>query len=191
MSTVSESALAGKIGLKMKDIRKEKKITLIELSQSTGVAQATLSRMENGQMLGTVESHRRIAEALGVSLSRFYEGIDSRSESVKIQKETDKRKVVFKNDHAKCELLISEITSKKIVPALISLQAHGKTQMDRAERGTDKFLWVLDGTIQVKFENSHYDLESHDSIYFDASAPHQIVNTSSRQAKILAVTSNY
>ena len=86
MPTKSESWLAGRIGKKMREVRKEKKITLIELSKATDVAQATLSRMENGQMLGTVESHRRIAETLGVSLSVLYDGIDNRSESVKVQK---------------------------------------------------------------------------------------------------------
>ena len=37
---------------------KDKKITLIELAKITGIAQATLSRMETGRMLGTVKSHQ-------------------------------------------------------------------------------------------------------------------------------------
>ena len=188
MLTKSELALAARIGKKMRDARKQKKVTLIELSETTGVAQATLSRMENGQMLGTVESHRKISEALGVSLSSFYEGIDTRSEGVKHQKASDRR-VLWKNDSARLELLIPNISSKRIVPVLATIQANGKTSMDKGERGTERFVWVLEGNVKVIFENAEYELQTNDTFYFDASAPHQFVNTGGRQAKVLSISS--
>src|SRR3989338_2647660 len=135
MPDKQDLALASRIGKKMREIRKQKKITLIELSKTTDVAQATLSRMENGQMLGTVESHQRIAEALGISLSHLYDGIDARTESVRHQKGTDKRKVVAKTNSVRAELLLPNISSKKIVPVLVSISPNGKTSMDQAERG--------------------------------------------------------
>lgn len=189
MGRKSEISVAVRIGKRMRDIRKQKKITLIELSKQTDVAQATLSRMENGQMLGTVESHRRIAETLGVSLSNLYEGIDSRSESVSLQKSAEKRKIISKNDMAHLELLITNVSSKKIVPVLMELSAGGKTSMDKAERGIEKFVWVVEGNVKVIFENSEYELAANDSLYFDASAVHQFVNTGNRTAKTLLVSS--
>ncbi len=50
-----------KVGNRVREIRKAKKVTLVELSKQTGIAQATLSRIETGSMVGTVESHRKIA----------------------------------------------------------------------------------------------------------------------------------
>lgn len=41
------------IGKRIREARKAKKITLVELSNLTGVAQATLSRIETGVMTGT------------------------------------------------------------------------------------------------------------------------------------------
>ena len=35
-------------------LRKEKKMTLVELAEKSGVALATLSRIENGRMTGTL-----------------------------------------------------------------------------------------------------------------------------------------
>ena len=189
MPDKQDLALASRIGKKMREIRKQKKITLIELSKTTDVAQATLSRMENGQMVGTVESHQRIAEALGVSLSNLYEGIDARAEGVRHQKGTEKRKVVSKTSSVRSELLISNLSSKKIVPVLVAIGPNGKTSMDQADRGVDKFLWVVDGEIKVVFENTEYNLETNDSLYFDASAPHQLVNQGSRIARVLSVSS--
>ena len=189
MLTKSEEQLAAKIGKRMREVRKQKNITLIELSKTTDVAQATLSRMENGQMLGTVESHRKIAEALGVTLSSLYEGIDARSEGVRAQKATDKRRVLSKNDSARAELLLSNPSSKKIVPVLITLSANGKTTMDHGERGVEKFVWVVEGDVKVVFDNAEYELQANDSLYFDASASHQIVNSGSRSAKVFSVSS--
>lgn len=189
MPTKSESILAAKIGRRMREIRKQKKITLIDLSKNTDVAQATLSRMENGQMLGTVESHRKIAEMLGVSLSYLYEGIDTRTEAAKLQKNNDRKRVLLKSGEVSQELLMPNVSSKKIVPVLMTLSGGTKTSMDSAERGVEKFIWVLNGKIKVVFENAEYDLESNDSLYFDASAPHQYVNVGTGESKIMSVSS--
>ena len=189
MSSKSDALLTAKLGKRIRDIRKQKSITLIELSEATDVAQATLSRMENGQMMGTVESHRKIAEALGVSLSNLYDGIDSRSEGVKKLKATDKRKVVAKNESTRSELLISNVSSKRIVPELITLSSRGKTPMDRGDRDVEKFVWVLDGKIKVAFQNAEYELEANETLYFDASTPHRLINLGKHTAKILSVSS--
>lgn len=185
-----ELQLASKVGNRIKDIRKEKQMTLIDLSEKTGVAQATLSRMENGQMLGTVESHRKIAETLGVSLSSLYDGIDERAQKVHQQKASEPRKIVTKRDDFKSELLTSaDISSKKIVPVLITINPNAKTSRDNGETGVDKFVWILEGEVKLTFKNAEYELKSGDSIYFDASAWHQFENLTPRSAKILVVSS--
>jgi len=47
-------------------------MTLSKLSKRTGVAVTTLSRMENNRMVGTLESHLKIAQALGMPLGALY-----------------------------------------------------------------------------------------------------------------------
>lgn len=189
MAKKVDNSTAIRIGKRMREIRKQKKITLIELSKITGVAQATLSRMENGQMLGTVESHRKIGEALGVSLSDLYEGIDARSENVRLLKGAEKRRVLSKNEAVRMELLLPNVSSKKIVPILMTMGGNEKTNTDRGERGIEKFVWVMEGTIKVVFDSAEYDLTTNDSLYFDASAAHHFVNTTAKTAKVLLVNS--
>ena len=185
-----EFALAEKIGARMKEIRRQKQITLIELSEKTAVAQATLSRMENGQMLGTVESHRKIAETLGISLSYLYEGIDERSQKVYRQK-GETRKVLVKRDDFKSELLTStDLSTKKLVPVLMTLNGNAKTSRDNGENGVDKFVWMIEGTVKLVFKSAEYELKTGDSIYFDASVSHHFENITSHAAKILMVSSS-
>nr|HPM43252.1 helix-turn-helix transcriptional regulator [Candidatus Omnitrophota bacterium] len=55
--------------------RKEKKLTLSELTERSGVALATLSRMENNRMTGTLESHIEICKALDSTLADLYKDL--------------------------------------------------------------------------------------------------------------------
>ena len=74
-----------KVGLLIHKIRKEKKMTLLELSTASGVALATLSRMENGKMTGTLESHMNICKALGVSLPDLYKDLVASTQKVEVR----------------------------------------------------------------------------------------------------------
>ena len=56
------------IGQKIKQLRKEKDLTLDQLAQMTGVAKATLSRIENSVVGGNLATLRKIAEALHISM---------------------------------------------------------------------------------------------------------------------------
>ena len=181
--------IAGELGAKIRNLRRQKKITLIELSKITGVAQATLSRMETGLMMGTVKNHQKIAEALGISLGQLYGGIDSRYERTRHQSASSDRKIFVKTDQMKCELLTQEVTKKKITPLLITLASHGKSGVEQLERGVEKLLFMLEGTVVVKLEDKEHTLNPYDTLYFDASIPHQLSNPGGRQAKIFCAVS--
>ena len=60
-----------KIGKRIRQLRKERNMTLEDLSKKCGVALATLSRMENDKMTGTLDSHNRICKALGASITEL------------------------------------------------------------------------------------------------------------------------
>ena len=103
-----------KVGNRVREIRKAKKITLVELSKQTGIAQATLSRIETGTMTGTVESHRKIAEALGLGLAELYAPLDRRYQEIVHSKKEAPRKVVHQGRGCQIEILTQEVTKKKI-----------------------------------------------------------------------------
>ena len=74
------SALLGKyaFGQSLKDIRKNKNITLKEMSELTGVQIATISRMENNKMVGALKSYVNIAKVLGLRLSELFNKLENR-----------------------------------------------------------------------------------------------------------------
>lgn len=178
------------LGERIRTLRKEKKVTLVELSKKTGVAQASLSRIETGIMKGTIESHKKIAEALGFSLAELYENLDQKLEEIAYRTDaTIKQEVVIKNDTVKLELLTSQISIRKFAPVLITIPAGKELFFEKVARDTDKFLWLQSGSVTLKLKEREYALMTNETIYFDASYEHTIINNSEVEARILSVTS--
>jgi len=64
------------IGSRVKSLRKQKGIKLVELSELSGVQIATLSRIEKNMMSGTIESHYQIAKVLDLELHELYKNVN-------------------------------------------------------------------------------------------------------------------
>lgn len=70
------------IGERLKKIRKEKDLTLDKLAEITGVAKATLSRIENNIVGGNYVTLQRISKALHVSLEEAISKEGAESEAM-------------------------------------------------------------------------------------------------------------
>lgn len=177
------------LGQRIRQLRKEKGLTLVEIANRTGVAQATLSRIETGTMMGTVESHEKISEALGVGLSELYTGVDRRYEEIAHLHKEDSRKVTHHNKSFHVELLTTENFKKKITPLLVTLQGNGQTPIENNERGVEKFVFVLEGEAKVRVDQKEFMLKPDETLYFDASLPHQFINDKAKSARLLITVS--
>ena len=78
---------------------------------------------------------------------------------------------------------------KKITPLLITLQGSSETQREHNERGVEKFVYLLDGEVKVKVDKDEFLLTPGETLYFDASLPHQIKNEKAKTARLLAAVS--
>lgn len=178
-----------KLGYRIRALRKAKKITLIELSKHTGIAQATLSRIETERMTGTIDSHRKIAEVLGLSLAELYAPLDRRYEEISHSKKNVPHKVVHQGKGCQIELLTQEVTKKKITPLLTTMAGNCRTALEQNERGVEKFIWVLDGELEVNIEKENFPMKAGETLYFDASLPHRLANLKSKTAKAFIAVS--
>ena len=61
------------LGERIKQLRRSKKLTLTELSERSGVAVSTLSKIENGQATGSVDTIFKIARGLKVLFDNLFE----------------------------------------------------------------------------------------------------------------------
>lgn len=175
------------IGKKMKELRKVRKMTLTDLSRQSGVQLATLSRIENMKMTGTLQSHMDIAKSLGVSLADLYGDIEQAAKKVEFSKAKSETDIFVHSEKSSYEILTSHVLSKKMMPRLVKIDPEGKTNTEKNQIGTEKFLFVLEGKVEAKIDQESYILSRYNTLYFDASLPHCLINKGKVQAKLLSV----
>ncbi len=181
---------AKNVGARLRALRKAQDVTLVELAAASGVDAATISRMETGKMSGTLESHIKLATALGVKLTELYAGIEeARIKDAATLQLPSQHPDVYVHQAGKSSLtmLTSDILKKKLMPTLITIQPGGSTHKEEAKVGTEKFLYMLDGWLEARVGEATHSLKRGSSLYLDASVPHQLKNVGRSAAKCLSV----
>ncbi|MBI3011407.1 MAG: helix-turn-helix transcriptional regulator [Candidatus Omnitrophica bacterium] len=179
------------VGAQLRALRKSQRVTLVELAKASGVDAATISRMETGKMTGTLESHLKLAMALGVKLTELYGGVEEAlvKDAVTVQPPSQRSDVyVHEAGKSSMAMLTSDILKKKLMPVLIAIEPGGSTQKEEARVGTEKFLYVLEGGLEARVGGATHVLKRGSSLYLDASIPHSLRNPGAKVARCLAVT---
>ncbi len=179
-------SLVKNLGRKIKETRLLKDLTLAGLAKKSGVALSTLSRIETGRMTGTLESHLRIAHALGVRLPELYAELDPLASSVELKKASDPSDRYQTSRGASVSILTSNALHKKMLPGLIHLPGGKSTKEEQSPAGTEKLLFLLKGKTDVTVGKEKIRMDPGDSLYFQASLPHTIKNSGPGQSLILS-----
>ena len=175
------------IGSKIKRLRKKQKMTLVELSQKSGVQVATISRIENEKMVGTLESHIQIAKSLGIDITQLYSDAATPPKKPEVETPNSLTDQFQHSDKSGYEILTKNVLNKKMMPVLIRLEIGGETTLEQGAVGSEKFVFVLEGKIEIKINKESYILEKAHTLYFDASLPHRFHNAGKKIARVLCV----
>lgn len=189
-SAVAVEETARSIGGRLRALRKERGLTLVELGKAAEVDPAVISRIETGIMTGTLESHLKLATALGVKLTDLYAGIEEeRTKDAVALQPAGARSEIYLHQAGKSStaILTSDVLKRKLMPVLITIEPGGHTNREEARVGTEKFVYVMEGEVEAIVGPQSHRLEPGSSLYFDASLPHQLRNAGARPAKCLAV----
>lgn len=172
-----------KMGERLKQLRKESRLTLVQLSKLSGVAVATLSRMESDKMTGTLDAYSSICKALGISLSEFFQGLESPETDIYIKKTAEL--IVNKANYSIYQLANKK--SGKLNSSLINIKPNATVSFDKAKPASEKFIYVIQGKVILNMAGIDYRIEKDNSIYFKSSFKHTLNNSSGNQAIILSV----
>jgi len=175
------------IGTKIRELRKQRNLTLDELSEKSGVALATLSRIENNKMKGTLASHQNICKALNISIAEMYQTLENQNKTVESVPLRKRAEHVSGSKKSSFELLVAKAVGKKILPLLLTIEADGQTQEENNSPGVEKFVYILSGSVNASVGDNSYELRPGDSLYFDASLPHIFRNKNAKKAEAICV----
>ena len=175
------------LGKRIQFLRKERKITLVGMAKKSGIDPATLSRMENERMVGTVDSHRRICDVLGIRLPELYETITQKLEEARDKEARQKLEKFSQSSGVVTELLTTGVSQKRMMPTLLRLKAKGYSKTETHPAATERFVYLLKGAVSIKVGNQENLLYPGDSLYFRASTPHSFHNNAKTESELLSI----
>ncbi len=175
------------LGQRIKMLRKMRDLTLTDVAKKTGIDQATLSRMENDLMVGTIHSHMKIADALGIPLPDLYKDTLNKLSETKEKSFTKKIETFSHAGGAVAELLTTGILQKKMMPVLLKLKPKAFTETEEYPRHTERFVYAMKGEVEISVGKEKKAIKEGETLYFDAGQPHSFKNNSKSECWCLSV----
>jgi transcriptional regulator with XRE-family HTH domain len=154
------------MGVKIRKRRGDFGLSLRELAKKTSLTASFLSQIERGIISPSLNSLRKIAEALEVPLLFFLSDTSKRSPVVRVEARPH---VDLENSSVSYQLLTPDIAHK--MEALSGTLENCTPNVVRSlSVPTEEFILVLSGCLRVRLEEETYILNPGDTIYFEG--PH-------------------
>jgi transcriptional regulator with XRE-family HTH domain len=182
---------------RLKEIRRNKKLTLDKLAQLTGLSKGYLSQVENSEQPPPISTLSRIARALGIDMSDLFSNSSTARPYQKIV-------IGRKDDHALSagngtpygytyEDLAPNKKGKNMEPFIVTVGFDNNIDIKRDFRHEgEEFDYVLEGTLEFFYDGqSHCILQAGDHVYFDSDIAHSARSVGAKEAKVLIINYSY
>ena len=180
------------IGETVRSLRTRKQMSLADLSRESGIAEPTLAGIEALSVAPPLGDIVSLAKALRVSVG---EVLGDSADSPFCIVRSDDRETVSRFNSAGgrsggygYESLGHQKQNRQMEPFLVTLTPVDNPQLVEPNQHVgEEFLFVLEGSVEVRLSGHTDVLNPGDSIYYDSNLPHVVSCHGSDPATILAV----
>jgi len=174
------------VGDRLRALRRSRRATLRTVAERSGLSESFLSQVERGRSSASIESLRRVADALGVSMADLFEPGGLPGPRVLRR---DERPALSFGVLGK-KLLLTPRPLHHLEVFAGELEVGGSTGTEPYAHGDSEELFVvLSGTVQLELGGELFELEPGDSIDYRSSTPHRISNTGQDLAEVMWIIS--
>jgi transcriptional regulator with XRE-family HTH domain len=179
------------LGHKLRRLRFKKKISLVDLGKHTGLSASMLSQLETGKMVPTLPTLARIAMVFDVGLEHFFD-LRSQEKLFSIVRAKERLKFPESPDSPLpsyyFECLAFATRGKELGAYWAEFPVRSEEEATEHKHEGGEFLFILEGSIVIRYQDKDYVLETGDSVYFDASDPHSYRGLGENGAKAIVLT---
>jgi transcriptional regulator with XRE-family HTH domain len=172
---VVEEVSSGRLGERVRGLRRERGLTLDLLAERSGVSRAMISKLERGEKNPTLVVAAKVAEGLGLSLSQLV-GAEERREVVVVPRG---RRTVMRDPGTGFERqLLSPSFGGCGIEFTRIVVPDGSTsgEFPPHRRGVEEYIVVESGRLRAVLGGECYLLEEGDALYFEADVSHRFDN---------------
>lgn len=177
------------ISNRIKERRREKNITVQELSLRANVSKGLISQIENSRTIPSLIVLIDIIKALEIDLDSFFKDIRSKENQspVIIKRRSDYE--YFEKEHAEgfhYHRIFSQSMSHSTVDIVI-LELEPNAQRPLVQTEAFEYKYILQGKVEYQFNEEKYVLNQGDSMLFDGRIAHTPKNLGRQVARMLVV----
>ena len=180
----------GSLGQRVKRFRREKRLSLAELAQSSGISPEELADIEADRANPPLGILSKLGRALGMRFGSLISGgqlrdyvITRQSELIDVSHLTGPRQTSYGYTY---HSLAAQKKNRAMEPFLITLRTP-KSEVTPEAHGGEEFIFVLQGEMEAVIGQSSEILGPGDSIYYDSQVPHLVRPAGDSPTQILAV----
>jgi transcriptional regulator with XRE-family HTH domain len=148
------------IGMKLRALRTQKRLTLSRLAAETGLSTALLSKLETDRMIPTLPTLATISRVYGVGMSYFFS--EPARHTLSITRKAHLQSVTRGLESVKFTPLNAVSKATRLVAQMIELPVGGASSMSDACHETSGLVYVLEGKLQLDAGGMHETLEAGD-----------------------------
>lgn len=148
------------VGGRIRSLRKRRRLSLNQLASMTGIAASNLSSIELNKTSPTLVTLARIADAFDVKISSLVDEIFYQKVFVCLPEKLDQGVSDCANVVQRSLTCNLSMNSMAVTSVSIDYESHMESH-----EGAERFVYCLEGHLQVQAEDVTYDIRKHTGLY--------------------------
>jgi transcriptional regulator with XRE-family HTH domain len=188
-SRTVKPTLDRKLGRILREHRRQRGWTLETMSQRTGLAPSTLSKVENNQMSLSFDTLVRVADGLGISFEALFNPGGATLAGARRAVTRRGEGTRFATPQYDYVVHGAELQTKRMIPLWMKVKARRPEDIAELSRHVgEEYVYVVDGRVTVLTDQyAPLSLEAGESVYFDSGMGHGFLSESKQDATILSI----
>jgi transcriptional regulator with XRE-family HTH domain len=188
MSLLGPEANSVDIGLRLRQLREGRGMSMRALASASGLSANALSTIERGKVSPSVSTLYKLSDALGISVTAFF-SVDSARQQIIFTRADGRPRVPFRRGI--WEGLGGEQFIGRVEPFMLTLESGAGSGRHNMVHTGHEFVFCLRGQLEYVVESQSFSMEPGDSLLFAARLHHRWRNPGTKVTNALILLSGF
>lgn len=172
------------VGAQVRALRQQRGLSLRTLAELCDLSPNTISLVERGETSPSVSTLHRLATALGVHVTAFFE---KRAEPLQVVLTRAADRSCSGNVYVLLESLGTGLEEQSLQPFVVTMKPGADSGRQMMVHGGQEMVYCLHGQVEYEVAGESYRLAAGDTLLFQARLPHRWSNPGAQSATFLLV----
>jgi len=182
-----EGAFLLEVSKRIKINRHERRMTVQELAEKSGVTKGLISQIENGRSIPSLPVLFGIIQSLGLAVSDFFKDMNLKEVEVLVQRKEDYNQFTKEDadGFSYQRVLVRNLPASTVDFVILTLAPGARRELVSTD--AYEYKYILSGSVDYHISDVVYSLKAGDSLFFDGRLMHVPKNTGRKDCVMLIV----